>query len=246
MIGQVPTFWFCALSAGTGSAQGARSSAEEHYVDIVGVTGSIPVAPTIISNWGIKDFLRTPKPFIRLARQAGKQRGSTSGYLGAVSPAGPTTFPPRGLTKRAIIVRFRIRAPSNKNYLYFPAVLFFEGGGFDLSASTAIIPQDDLFESPSRILAFQASQAIINLPHGLLFEPRQTLFEFRRFERSHKSIDQFRDFPAAEADWRGQRQDNLPCVAMPAQRATEKCQALSEQIASPATTRYGRFPASCA
>ena len=27
----------------------ARSSAGEHYVDIVGVTGSIPVAPTIIS-----------------------------------------------------------------------------------------------------------------------------------------------------------------------------------------------------
>src|ERR1700720_2440435 len=133
---------FCALSAGTGSAQWARSSAEEHYVDIVGVTGSIPVAPTIISNWGIKDFLRTPKPFIRLARQAGKQGGSTSGYLGAVSPAGPTTFPPRGLTKRAIIVRFRIRAPSNKNYLYFPAVLSFDGGGLDLSASTAIIPQD--------------------------------------------------------------------------------------------------------
>lgn len=31
----------------TRSAQGARSSAGEHYVDIVGVTGSIPVAPTI-------------------------------------------------------------------------------------------------------------------------------------------------------------------------------------------------------
>jgi hypothetical protein len=25
----------------------ARSSAEEHYLDMVGVTGSIPVAPTI-------------------------------------------------------------------------------------------------------------------------------------------------------------------------------------------------------
>jgi hypothetical protein len=76
-----------------------------------------------------------------------------------------------------------IREPSNENNLYILAVLFFEGGGFDLSASPAIIPQDDLFESPSRIVAFQASQAIINLPHGLLFEPRQTLFEFRRFER---------------------------------------------------------------
>jgi hypothetical protein len=58
-----------------------------------------------------------------------------------------------------------IREPSNENNLDILAVLFFEGGGFDLSASPAIIPQDDLFESPSRILAFQASQAIINLPH---------------------------------------------------------------------------------
>jgi hypothetical protein len=168
--------------------------------------------------------------------------------LGAVSPAGRTTFPPRGLTKRAIIVRFRIRAPSNKNYLYFPAVLSFDGGGLDLSASPAIIPQDDLFESPSRILAFQASQAIINPPHGpsLRASPNALRIPSLRFERSHKSIDQFRDFPAAEADWRGQRQDNLPCIAMPAQRDTEKCQALSEKIASLATTRYGRFPASCA
>ena len=31
----------------TGNGAGARSSAGEHYVDIVGVTGSIPVAPTI-------------------------------------------------------------------------------------------------------------------------------------------------------------------------------------------------------
>jgi hypothetical protein len=81
-----------------------------------------------------------------------------------------------------------IREPSHENNLYILAVLFFEGGGFDLSASTAIIPQDDLFESPSRILAFQASQAIINLPHGLLFEPRQTLFEFRRFARLERGF----------------------------------------------------------
>jgi hypothetical protein len=74
-------------------------------------------------------------------------------------------------------------AIQRENNLYILAVLFFEGSGFDLSASPAIIPQDDLFESPSRIVAFQASQAIINLPHGLLFEPRQPLFEFRRFAR---------------------------------------------------------------
>ena len=42
MIGHVPTFWF------REALKGARSSAEEHYVDIVGVTGSIPVAPTIL------------------------------------------------------------------------------------------------------------------------------------------------------------------------------------------------------
>ena len=34
------------------TAEGARSSAVEHYVDIVGVTGSIPVAPTIyVRGW---------------------------------------------------------------------------------------------------------------------------------------------------------------------------------------------------
>src|SRR5580692_10830625 len=37
-------------SASVPSWQRARSSAGEHYVDIVGVTGSIPVAPTIFIN----------------------------------------------------------------------------------------------------------------------------------------------------------------------------------------------------
>src|ERR1700680_1390197 len=46
----------------------ARSSAGEHYVDIVGVTGSIPVAPTSLFN----DFLRSPRPSSR----NGKHRGS--------------------------------------------------------------------------------------------------------------------------------------------------------------------------
>ena len=32
---------------GSSDRVGARSSAGEHYVDIVGVTGSIPVVPTI-------------------------------------------------------------------------------------------------------------------------------------------------------------------------------------------------------
>src|SRR5215472_5721216 len=34
------------------SRRWARSSAGEHYVDIVGVTGSIPVAPTIVHTVG--------------------------------------------------------------------------------------------------------------------------------------------------------------------------------------------------
>jgi hypothetical protein len=46
--GQVLTYWLLSVFSLEGSAQGARSSAGEHYVDIVGVTGSIPVAPTII------------------------------------------------------------------------------------------------------------------------------------------------------------------------------------------------------
>jgi hypothetical protein len=35
----------------------ARSSAGEHYVDIVGVTGSIPVAPTILKASKFNDLL---------------------------------------------------------------------------------------------------------------------------------------------------------------------------------------------
>ena len=77
----------------------------------------------------------------------------------------------------------RIREPSNENNLDILAVLFLEGGGVDLCASTAIIPQDDLF---SRRAAFWRSKRRNRLSIcliGLLFEPRQTLFEFRRFER---------------------------------------------------------------
>jgi hypothetical protein len=38
----------------------ARSSAGEHYLDMVGVTGSIPVAPTISFN----DLVKIVLPFI--------------------------------------------------------------------------------------------------------------------------------------------------------------------------------------
>ena len=38
------------------SVQRARSSAVEHFVDIEGVTGSIPVVPTILYTWA------TPRP----------------------------------------------------------------------------------------------------------------------------------------------------------------------------------------
>ena len=47
------------MSAGTAPVRNphqairARSSAGEHYVDIVGVTGSIPVAPTIHQHKGL-------------------------------------------------------------------------------------------------------------------------------------------------------------------------------------------------
>src|SRR6185312_6744762 len=37
------------------SANWARSSAGEHYVDIVGVTGSIPVAPTIRTSIRVRN-----------------------------------------------------------------------------------------------------------------------------------------------------------------------------------------------
>src|ERR1700730_1724966 len=50
----------------------------------------------------------------------------------------------------------RSQEPSNENNLCLPAVLSFDDGGLDLSASAAIVPQDDL---PSRIirLTFQTT-----------------------------------------------------------------------------------------
>ena len=58
----------------------ARSSAGEHYVDIVGVTGSIPVAPTIpavfnASPAAADDLWVHP---IRLAVNPGSDRGRAS------------------------------------------------------------------------------------------------------------------------------------------------------------------------
>ena len=44
----LPAGGIFAKSLPTRSWRGARSSAGEHYVDIVGVTGSIPVAPTTV------------------------------------------------------------------------------------------------------------------------------------------------------------------------------------------------------
>src|SRR4029077_13050050 len=59
----------------------ARSSAGEHYLDMVGVTGSIPVAPTISFNGlaGISDFLVGPSARKRHAK------------LGIISPAVPAS-----------------------------------------------------------------------------------------------------------------------------------------------------------
>ena len=41
----------------------ARSSAEEHYLDMVGVTGSIPVAPTIFVDFEYFGIIRQPRYF---------------------------------------------------------------------------------------------------------------------------------------------------------------------------------------
>ena len=45
-----PFLW----GVGKTSVQRARSSAVEHFVDIEGVTGSIPVVPTILFTWAIR------------------------------------------------------------------------------------------------------------------------------------------------------------------------------------------------
>ena len=66
----------------------ARSSAGEHYVDIVGVTGSIPVAPTIIS----KGLLGRWKPDLGLGKHRGSnQLNSTSAACNATVGAGCTS-----------------------------------------------------------------------------------------------------------------------------------------------------------
>jgi hypothetical protein len=52
------------------AGSGARSSAGEHYVDIVGVTGSIPVAPTI----KIKDLKQGPAKRFSTGKHGGSKR----------------------------------------------------------------------------------------------------------------------------------------------------------------------------
>jgi hypothetical protein len=58
----------------------ARSSAGEHYVDIVGVTGSIPVAPTI--------YCKGLGPRLGLVHGQWDLRGYLDQYLGQVSFSG--------------------------------------------------------------------------------------------------------------------------------------------------------------
>src|SRR5690349_9208159 len=48
----------------------ARSSAGEHYLDMVGVTGSIPVAPTIRSPRTTETERARPRPFEKPSRSA--------------------------------------------------------------------------------------------------------------------------------------------------------------------------------
>jgi hypothetical protein len=50
LLSSWPQVSFCRRTPLARRYAGARSSAEEHYLDMVGVTGSIPVAPTIKSS----------------------------------------------------------------------------------------------------------------------------------------------------------------------------------------------------
>src|SRR5438445_5020793 len=56
----LPALGISAKSSRRSAMARARSSAGEHYVDIVGVTGSIPVAPTIVFNYLDDNNLPTP------------------------------------------------------------------------------------------------------------------------------------------------------------------------------------------
>ena len=68
----------------------ARSSAGEHYVDIVGVTGSIPVAPTIYFNGlgrirAIHKCSGKPEVSSRMHVEGGKLRQPVAAFLATVS-----------------------------------------------------------------------------------------------------------------------------------------------------------------
>ena len=68
----------------------ARSSAGEHYVDIVGVTGSIPVAPTILIRLNQRLFFSGSVVLERHRRYVA--RSAFAGRLGqGVKPANDTT-----------------------------------------------------------------------------------------------------------------------------------------------------------
>jgi hypothetical protein len=91
----------CRVPFGTqGRPLRARSSAEEHYLDMVGVTGSIPVAPTI----AIDGMNRRPLGWADLA-------------VGWATPAAPASGTPprragfRGSVPRPVFVRRSFSCP---------------------------------------------------------------------------------------------------------------------------------------
>jgi hypothetical protein len=95
-----------------GKRSRARSSAEEHYVDIVGVTGSIPVAPTI-QFIEFKMFSAQALPTGRRSALSGKHRGSRSSHFGepAVAFNGDPSHIPLGfIFRRERLVACRGRA----------------------------------------------------------------------------------------------------------------------------------------
>ncbi|CAK0739572.1 hypothetical protein WCLP8_1070014 [uncultured Gammaproteobacteria bacterium] len=67
---------------GTATAKWARSSAVEHYVDIVGVTGSIPVAPTIVKASNLKGLAGLRHLWVRAHKIFGDARGTLAGRTG--------------------------------------------------------------------------------------------------------------------------------------------------------------------
>src|SRR5439155_9167398 len=93
----LPALGISAKSSRRSAMARARSSAGEHYVDIVGVTGSIPVAPTI----SYKDLDEPSLNASEIRKHTGSSR--TAPRLAGVKVAGLQSLLPLGSISASLI-----------------------------------------------------------------------------------------------------------------------------------------------